>query len=148
MHYSCGMAASTSYRISDTTKRALSERAALEHTSATALLERLIVEGVRQLDHPGITFRGHGHDRRAALATGPDVWEIVGRLQDLAGPEEHRITTLSAETDLDPRLIRVALDYAAAYPDEIVDRITANRARAAASQRAAASRQALLARSA
>jgi len=37
--------------------------------TATALLAQLIIEGVDQLDYPGIVFRGPVHDRRAALAT-------------------------------------------------------------------------------
>ncbi len=39
--------------------------------------KRLIIEGVDPLDHPGIVYRGPSHDRRAALAGGPDVWEII-----------------------------------------------------------------------
>lgn len=45
--------------------------------SATALLERLIIQGVDTIDHPGIVSRVPTGDRRAALATGPDRWEIV-----------------------------------------------------------------------
>ena len=45
--------------------------------TVTALLDQLIIEGTDQLDYPGIVFRGPAHDRRAALAAGPDVWEIV-----------------------------------------------------------------------
>src|SRR5260370_22933817 len=41
--------------------------------TATALLDQLIIEGVDQLDYPGVTFRGPAHDRRGALAAGPDV---------------------------------------------------------------------------
>jgi hypothetical protein len=61
-----------------------------EGVSATALLDRLIVEGVEQLDHPGIVFRGPAHDRRAALAAGPDVWEVTARLREIGGSEEQR----------------------------------------------------------
>jgi hypothetical protein len=136
---------STSFRISTGAKQALADRAAREHTSATALLERLIVEGIRQLDHPGITFRGPEHDRRAALAAGPDIWEIVSRLGELDGPEEHRIAALADEIDLHPRLIRIAVDYAAAHHDEILERIENNRQAAHAAREAAANRQALLA---
>src|SRR5262249_61056201 len=97
------MAASTSFRISDATKARLASRAACEGMTATALLGQLIVEGIDQLDYPGISFRGPAHDRRAALAAGPDVWEVVARLQELDGSEEQRITLLSAESDLHPR---------------------------------------------
>ena len=139
------MAASTSFRISDTTKARLASRAAREGVTATALLDQLIVEGIDQLDYPGIIFRGPGHDRRAALAAGPDVWEIVARLQELDGSEEQRISLLSAESDLHPRLIRIALDYAAEHADEVRARIDRNRAMAERSRRTSKQREALLA---
>lgn len=139
------MTTSTSFRISDAAKRRLASRAAHDGMSSTSLLDRLIIEGIDQLDHPGISFRGPAHDRRAALAAGPDVWEIVARLQELDGSEEQRIATLSAESDLHPRLIRIALDYAAGHPAEIQERIDHNRAVAERSRRTAQQREALLA---
>ena len=139
------MAISTSFRISDTAKTRLASRAAREGMSATALLGQLIVEGIDQLDYPGIVFRGPAHDRRAALAAGPDVWEIVARLQELEGTEEQRISLLVAESDLHPRLVRIALDYAAEHPDEVRERIGRTRAMAEQSRRMAQQREALLA---
>jgi hypothetical protein len=139
------MARSTSFRISDAARRRLSSRAAHEGVTATALLDQLIVEGIDQLDYPGVTFRGPAHDRRAALAAGPDVWEIIARLQELDGTEEHRITLLSEESDVHPRLIRIALDYAADHASEISERIGRNRAMAKRSHETAQQRQALLA---
>ena len=139
------MAASTSFRISDATKARLASRAAREGMTATALLGQLIVEGIDQLDYPGISFRGPAHDRRAALAAGPDVWEIVARLRELDGSEEQRITLLSAESDLHPRLIRIALDYAADHADEVRVRIDRNRAMAERSRLTSEQREALLA---
>jgi hypothetical protein len=139
------MAASTSFRISDATKARLASRAAREGMTATALLGQLIVEGIDQLDYPGISFRGPAHDRRAALAAGPDVWEVVARLQELDGSEEQRITLLSAESDLHPRLIRIALDYAADHADEVRVRIDRNRAMAERSLLTSERREALLA---
>jgi len=139
------VAASTSFRLSDTTKARLASRAAHEGLTATSLLEQLIVEGIEQLDYPGIIFRGPAHDRRAALATGPDVWEVVARLQELDGAEEQRISLLSAESELHPRLIRIALDYAAEHAEEVRARIDRNLAMAERSRRAAEQRGALLA---
>lgn len=136
---------STSFRISQDARQRLAARAEREGMSATALLERLIVEGVDTLDHAGVVFRGPPHDRRAALAAGPDVWEIVARLQDLDGSEEQRVATIADETDLHPRQIRVALDFAAEHPDDVQARIARNQAAIEASQRAAQQRQALLA---
>lgn len=139
------VAASTSFRISDAARRRLTTRAAQEGLSATALLDRLIIEGTEQLEYPGIVFRGPAHDRRAALAGGPDVWEVVGRLRELDGSTEERITTLSEESELHPRLIRIALDYAAEHAEEIRQHMDHNSALAERSRRAAERRGALLA---
>lgn len=135
---------STSFRIGDAARERLAARAEREGLTATALLERLIVEGIDALDHPGIVHRGPPHDRRATLAAGPDVWEVVARLRELEGAEEERIATLSEETDLHPRVIRLALDYAAEHPDDVEARIRDNEAAAEASRRAAEQRDALL----
>jgi hypothetical protein len=113
--------------------------------TATALLDLLIIEGIGQLDYPGIVFRGPAHDRRAALAAGPDVWEVIARLQELDGSAEQRISLLAAESDLHPRLIRIALDYAAEHPDEIRERIDRNLDTIDRSRKIAEQRQALLA---
>jgi hypothetical protein len=139
------MATSTSFCISDAARTRLASRAARDGTSATALLDQLIVEGIDQLDYPGIIFRGPAHDRRAALAAGPDVWEVIARLQDIDGSEEQRISLLSKESDLHPRLIRIALNYAAEHPDDVRRRIEQNRVMTQRSQAAARQREALLA---
>jgi hypothetical protein len=138
------VAASTSFRISDIDRARLASRAVREGMTATALLDQLIIEGTDQLDYPGIIFRGPAHDRRAALAAGPDVWEVVARLQELEGSEEHRISLLAAESDLHPRLIRIALDYAAEHADEIRERIGRNRDMTERSRRMARQRESLL----
>jgi hypothetical protein len=153
VRYTCGtcslgvvnVVASTSFRISEAAKQGLAARAELEGVSATALLDRLILEGIAVLDFPGIVFRGPGHDRRAGLAAGPDVWEIVARLQELKGSEERRITVLSEESEVHPRLIRLALDYASAHSDEILERMGRQRDAVARSRSTVAERTALLA---
>lgn len=139
------MATSTSFRISDTARTRLASRAAGAGMTATALLDQLIIEGIDQLDYPGIIFRGPAHDRRAALAAGPDVWEVIARLQELDGTEEQRISLLNAESDLHPRLIRIAVDYAAERPDEVRERIDRNRAMTERSRKTSQQREALLA---
>ena len=140
-----GMARSTSFRINDAAKSRLAARAARDGMTATALLEQLIVEGIDQLDYPGVICRGPAHDRRAALAAGPDIWEIVARLQELSGSEERRITLLSEETDLRPRLVRVALDYAAEHVRETRERIARNHAMVERNRKTAQQRRTLLA---
>ncbi len=138
-------ARSTSFRLGDEARQRLHERAEREGLSATALLERLIIEGVDTLEHAGIVYRGPGHDRRAALAGGPDVWEIVARLRELEGSEEQRIAVLATETELHPRLLRAALEFAARHPAEIEHQIVRNERAIAESRDAAQQRRALLA---
>lgn len=138
------MPRSTSFRISESARQRLAARAAIEGISATSLLERLIIESIDALDYPGIIHRGPPHDRRAALAAGPDVWEIVGRLQNLTGPEEQRIKVLCEESDLHPRQVRIAIDYAAAHRDDVQRRIDRNRRMAEQGERLAKEREALL----
>ena len=130
--------------MSDDVRARLATRAEREGITATALLTRLIVEGIQTLEYPGIVFRGPPHDRRAALAGGPDVWEIVSRLRELRGPEERRIATVAEETALHPRLIRLALTFAADHADEVQARIARQDEAAAASEHAARQRNALL----
>jgi hypothetical protein len=139
------VAASTSFRISEIARRRLAARAEWEGMTVTALLDRLITEGSDQLDFPGIIFRGPAHDRRAALAAGPDVWEIVSRLQELDGTEEQRIATLAEESSVHPRLIRLALDFAAEHREAIQARIDRNRAMAERAEHVAEERRKLLA---
>ncbi|WP_067848652.1 hypothetical protein [Nocardia lijiangensis] len=117
----------TSFRVSESAGRRLVARAAQEGTSSTALLDRLIREGVDQLEHPGIVFRGPIHDRRAALAAGPEIWEVVARLLELDGPVERRIAVLSGQSDLQSHKIQTALAYAREYGVEIGARIGRNR---------------------
>ncbi|MGK8522827.1 hypothetical protein ACRS6B_15260 [Nocardia asteroides] len=117
----------TALCITESAARRLADRAAREGTSSTALLDRLIREGVDQLEHPGIVFRGPVHDRRAALPAGPEVWEVVARLRELNGPVERRIAVLSTKSDLNTSKIRLALAYARAHGDEILERIARNR---------------------
>lgn len=139
------MATSTSFRISEIARRRLAARVEWEGVTVTALLERLIMEGSDQADFPGIVFRGPAHGRRAALAAGPDVWEIVARLQELDGSEEQRIATLAEETSIHPRLIRLALDYAAEHREAIQSQIDRNHALAERREHVAVERRRLLA---
>ena len=136
---------STSFRLSDEARQRLHERADREGISATALLERLIIEGVDTLEYPGVVHRGSSDDRRAGLAGGPDVWEVVARLRELEGSEEQRIATLASETDLHPRQVRTALEFAARDVDETERRIARNERAIAEHREAAEQRRALLA---
>ena len=139
------MATSTSFRISDTAKARLASRAAREAAPLRRCWTSSSWKASSNTTTQASSFRGPAHDRRAALAAGPDVWEVIARLQELDGTEEQRVAVLGAESELHPRLIRLALDYAAEHPDEIGERTDANRATAQRSRIASRQREALLA---
>ncbi len=78
-------------------------------------------------DHPGIAFRDGPTGRRAALAGGPDVWEVVETLQGTGLAGEKAIAATAAWGNLTPAQVRAAVRYYAEYRDEIDDRIRLNR---------------------
>jgi hypothetical protein len=89
--------------------------------------ERLIDEGLRMEDHPGIVFRDGPAGRRAALAGGPDVWEVVKTLKE-AWPTQEQATAGAMEWgNLSRAQIEVAVRYYADFPDEVDERIANNR---------------------
>ena len=70
-----------SIRMSAQTLARLDERAQRRREPKARTAERLIDEGLRMEDHPGIAFRDGPTGRRAALAGGPDVWEVIDTLK-------------------------------------------------------------------
>jgi hypothetical protein len=96
--------------------------------SASALTSRFVDEALRMEEHPGVLFRDGPSGRRAVLIGGPDVWEVVRVVQSARSAEPdldaEAVVELSAESmGLPHRKVRVALDYWAAYPDEIEQQI-------------------------
>lgn len=81
-------------------------------------------EGLRMESHPGVFFRTGPSGRRAVLAGGPDVWEVVKSVRDtrLAAPSLSRrdlVALVALNTGLNERSIGVALDYYADNAAEI-----------------------------
>jgi uncharacterized protein (DUF433 family) len=140
-----GGARATSYRLDAGVKARLEEQAAREGISERALLERLISEGLDTLHHPGIVYRPGPTGRRAALAVGPDVWEIVSALRYTRGTDEQRVAQLAEQFDLHPRHIRTAIDFAAAHRAEIDRQVAANDTAAEEARRLAEARADLMA---
>jgi hypothetical protein len=89
--------------------------------------ERLIDEGLRMEDHPGIVFRDGPTGRRAALAGGPDVWEVVKTLKEMGPPQEQAIAGAMEWGNLSRARVDVAVRYYADFPDEVDERIATNR---------------------
>ena len=103
--------------------KALSAR---EGLSASELAERLLDEGLRAEELPGIVFRPGPNGRRAGLHGGPDVWEIVRDVEAAraAGAKEP-IAAVVSSTDLGEDSVRLALAYHARYPEDVDRRIEA-----------------------
>lgn len=98
--------------------------------SLSSAANMLVDEGLRMMEHPGVIFRPGPAGRRAGLATGPDVWEIVRAVKSARAAEpdlqENDLLTLVSEnTGVPVRWIRVAVGYWAAYPDEVDAEIAA-----------------------
>jgi hypothetical protein len=85
--------------------------------------EQLIDEGIRLREFPGIVFRSGPTGRRAALADGPDVWEIVRGLKQARSGRGDPVALLMASTNMREDQIRLAAGYYGAYPNEVDVRI-------------------------
>lgn len=84
-------------------------------------------------EHPGIVFRAGPTGRRAALASGPDVWEAVravksARAAEPGLAEDDLLALVAGNTGIALRLLRMAIRYWASYPDEIDAEIAAAQA--------------------
>lgn len=97
---------------------------AVTGASTSALAQRLIDEGLRMADHPGVIFKDGPSGRRAALAYGPDIWEVVKFVREV---DERGAAALDAAAEVfavDVSRISTAISYYADYGDEIDAEIT------------------------
>lgn len=95
--------------------------------SKARVAERLIEEGLRAEEIPGIVFRSGPTGRRAGIAGGPDVWEIARDLRAVAAEGvSDPIETVANISGLDRTVVELAASYYAAYPDDIEERIQMN----------------------
>jgi len=139
------MAASTSYRLDPSLKARLAKQAAAEGTTETALVTRLLEQGLAAIAHPGIVFRPGPSGWRAGVAGGPDVDEVVRSVRSARSDGEEAVAKAADSLGIDPRLVRVAIDYAAEHLDEIETRLKENEEAADRVRRLAAARAAVLA---
>lgn len=135
----------TSLRLGDELRERLALAAEAEGTTVTALVERYVSEGLATAAHPGVVFKAGPSGRRAALAGGPDVWEIASALRHTKGTETRRVAALAKEFGIHERQVVIALNYAAANRDEIEARIRLNDQALDEAERIAADRDRLLA---
>ena len=104
----------------------LESHSRLRGESKSRVAEQLIEEGLRMQDHPQIVFRDGPAGRRAALAAGPDVWEVIGTMRSSGKKGEDAIRVAAEWGALAPAVVRAAVAYYAEYPEEIDERIRSN----------------------
>jgi len=92
--------------------------------SKARVAERLIDEGLRVEEFPGIIFRSGPTGRRAGIAGGPDVWEVIRDLKQAASEgAKDPIKAVAIVAGLDRSKIELAAAYYAAHPEDVDDRI-------------------------
>lgn len=123
----------------------LRRTAAGRNTTPSGLAQRLVDEGLRAQEFPGIVFRDGPAGRRAGLAAGPDVWEVAAALRDSGLRGDAAIDVVAAEFDLPAARVRIALAYYGAHAEEIDSEIAENERAADAALRSWESQRRLLA---
>ncbi len=123
----------------------LARRSELDGTNKSRLAERYVDEGTRMDEHPGVVFRDGPTGRRAALAGGPDIWEVIGTLKGGRARGEKAVAAAAQLLNLTDSQVRVAVRYYGAYPEEIDERIERNVEEADAAEAAWRREQAALA---
>lgn len=113
--------------------------------TASGLVQRLVDEGLRQADHPGIVFKDGPSGRRAALALGPDVWEIARVLKEVDERGDAAIDATAELLTLTAARVCVAMRYYAAHTAEIDGEIADAHAASVAAEQAWRDQQRLLA---
>ena len=109
-----------SVRVARRTFDELERRAHERGIARNALTERYIAEGVKMDEHPGIAFREGALGRRAILAgTRLDVWQVIETVRGSG----NSVQEAAAYLGIPPARVTAAVNYYAAYRDE-VDEIT------------------------
>lgn len=128
------MSSPLSIRFDPAVLRRLRRRAqATPGATPSGLAQRLVEEGLRMGEHPGVIFKDGPSGRRAALAFGPDVWQVIKALQEMDERSSSAIEATAEFLDLSAAKVRAAMHYYSAYADEIAAEIAeADRASAEA----------------
>ena len=109
-----------SIRFSPSLLARLRQRAnAMTGASVAGLAQRLIDEGLRMADHPGVIFKDGPSGRRAALAYGPDVWEVIKFLREVDERGPAAIDAAAEVFAVDTNRIATAISYYGDYVGEI-----------------------------
>ena len=87
--------------------------------TASGLAQRLVDEGLRMAEHPGVVFKNGPSGRRASLSVGPDVWEVIKVSREIDRRGQAAVPAIADIMNLDGRQVATALRYYADHLDEI-----------------------------
>ncbi len=115
----------TSFRLPPDLLARLEQAAAGSGTTVSGLVVALLDEALKLRRFPGVVFRDGPAGRRAGLVGGPDVWEVIRDVRASRGRGEAKIRRVAADAGVSDSQVRLAIDYYAAFPEEIDARLAA-----------------------
>ena len=144
--YTTGVARPASFRLPEDLVERIGHEASSRHTSVTALVTTLLDEGLKTRQFPGVVYRDGPAGRRAGVVGGPDVWEIIRAVERAPGKGERRLRHVADELGLPAHQLRLAVDFYAAFPGDVDERIAADERAAQRLRTAVERRERLLSR--
>ncbi len=87
------------------------------------LAASLLDEGLKTRQFPGIVYMDGPSGRRASLAGGPDIWQVIKALRSVPADRYDPIETVCIESDLYERQVNFAIQFYESCPDEIEAKI-------------------------
>lgn len=140
------MSAPLSIRFDESLLDRLRRRAkSVPGSTPSGLAQMLIDEGLRMAEHPGVAFRDGPSGRRASIASGPDIWEIIKYLKEIDERGPAALSAAAADMSLALSQVQLAVDYYLTFPNEINDEIAAADEASRAAEQGWRTRQRLLA---
>ncbi len=116
-----------SLRIADEAYEGLEALAHREGETVSETARRLIEEGRRMAEHPGIVFREGFRQRVAAVSHGPPVWKIIDVFPKWDESWDIRSSKELGGTSVNAWQVLVAQRYYRSYQDEIDRLVQAHR---------------------
>ena len=119
-HYTSDMTTPLSVRFDrDVLERLREHAAAVPGATPSGLAQRLVDEGLRMAEHPGVVFRDGPAGRRPALVVGPDVWELAVFLREIDERGEAAVAAAAETFDVPPSAVAAGIRYYTAFPAEV-----------------------------
>lgn len=128
----------------DVLARLRQRAASVPGATPSGLAQRLVDEGLRMADHPGVVFRDGPAGRRPALVVGPDVWELVVFLREIDERGQDAVAAAAEVFGVPEANVAAGIGYYAAFSDEIDAWITEAQEASERAEAEWARRQALL----